>query len=44
VVHTNSIAAFSGRIEEAILQQKGKFYDNNEASGDELYESVKQMA
>ena len=41
VVHTNSIAAISGRIEEAILQQKEKFYDNSEASGDELYESVK---
>ncbi|MEP7109193.1 MAG: rubredoxin [Ferruginibacter sp.] len=41
VVHTNDIAAMSLRIEETILQDPGKFYDNNGASGDELYEKVK---
>ena len=28
-------------IEETILQNKEKFYDNNEASGDDLYKTVK---
>jgi hypothetical protein len=40
VVHTNDLAGMSLRIEETILQEKEKFYDNNEASGDMLYESL----
>jgi hypothetical protein len=43
-VHTKDIAGMSLRIEETILQDKGKFYDNNEASGDELYEKVNKEA
>ncbi len=42
VVFTNSIAVMSKLIEEIILTQSAKFYDDNEASGDELYELVKQ--
>ncbi|MES1218219.1 MAG: rubredoxin [Bacteroidota bacterium] len=41
VVHTKDLSAMSLVIEETILQDKEKFYDNNEASGDELYEKVK---
>jgi hypothetical protein len=37
VVHTESIIAMSKRIEGIILDQAAKFYDNNEANGDELY-------
>jgi hypothetical protein len=40
IVHTNSIALMSGRIENIILHQRDKFYDNNNASGDELYDLV----
>jgi len=40
VVHTKDLAEMSLGIEETILQNKEKFYDNNEASGDELYENV----
>lgn len=40
VVHTKDLAGMSLSIEETILQNKGKFYDNNEASGDDLYEKV----
>ena len=38
VVYTNDVAAFSKHIEEIILQHPQKFYDKNDASGDELYE------
>ena len=41
LVHTNDLAGMSLRIEETILQNSGKFYDNNEANGDELYEKIK---
>lgn len=41
VVYTSDVAAMSKRIEENILQQPQKFYDNNHASGDELYELVR---
>jgi hypothetical protein len=40
IVHTGSIVAMSKKIEEIILENPGKFYDNNHASGDELYEVV----
>jgi hypothetical protein len=41
IVVTEDVAAMSLSIEKAILQNKPKFYDNNEASGHELYEKVK---
>ena len=41
VIYTNDVAAMSKRIEEIIFQNAGKFYDNNAASGDELYEIIK---
>ena len=41
IVYTNDVAAVSKRIEDIILLNTGKFYDNNAASGDELYEIVK---
>ncbi|MBK5272167.1 MAG: rubredoxin [Bacteroidia bacterium] len=41
IVHTKDLAGMSSQIEETILYEKDKFYDNNEASGDELYEKVK---
>ncbi|HEX5025238.1 MAG TPA: rubredoxin [Agriterribacter sp.] len=44
VVHTKDVAAVSSLIEETILSNKLKFYDNNEASGDELYERVDTSA
>lgn len=40
VVYTNDVAAFSKYIEGIILQYPEKFYDNNAASGDELYAMV----
>jgi hypothetical protein len=40
VVHTKDLAAMSLRIEEVIVQYHGKFYDNGEANGDELFEIV----
>jgi len=40
VVHTKDLAGMSLSIEETILQNKEKFYDNEKASGDELYEKV----
>jgi len=40
IVPTKSVAAMSLRIEETILQNKNDFYDNNEASGNNLYEQV----
>jgi len=44
LVHTKDVAGMSLRIEETILQDKGKFYDNNEADGDELYEKINMDA
>lgn len=43
VVYTNDVAAMSKKLEETILQQPKKFYDNNEASGEELYELMKKF-
>jgi rubredoxin len=40
VVYTNDVAAMSKKLEEIILQQPQKFYDNKEAKGDELFELV----
>ena len=40
IVHTKDLAGMSLHIEQTILQDKEKFYDNNEAGGDELYEKV----
>lgn len=40
LVHTKDLASMSLRIEETILQEKGKFYDNNGANGDELYDKI----
>lgn len=40
IVHTKDIAGMSLQIEETILKDKQKFYDNKEANGDELYEKV----
>jgi hypothetical protein len=40
LVHTKDLSGMSLQIEETILHNKGKFYDNNQASGDELYESI----
>src|SRR6187551_2549926 len=42
IVYTNNVAAFSKHIEEIILQHPAKFYDNNSANGDELYEMTKR--
>jgi len=41
IVYTNDVAAFSKHIEEVILQNRAKFYDNNAANGDELYTMAK---
>ena len=38
VVYTNDVAAFSKHVEEIILRHPRKFYDNTDASGDELFE------
>ena len=43
LVHTKDLAGMSLRIEEIILQDKTKFYDNNEANGDELYEKINEV-
>ena len=40
IVHTESIIIMSKSIEGIILEQSAKFYDNNTANGDELYELV----
>jgi hypothetical protein len=40
VAHTKNLAGMSLSIEETILQNKGKFYDNSKASGNDLYETV----
>ena len=41
IVYTNDVATFSKHIEKIILQHPKKFYDNNTANGDELYEMAK---
>jgi hypothetical protein len=38
VIHSKDIAAMSARIEETILKEAVKFYDNENASGDELFQ------
>jgi hypothetical protein len=40
IVNTKDIAAVSLRIEEIILTERGIFYENDQANGDELYEKV----
>ena len=40
VVHTKDLAGMSVRIEETILQDRARFYDKDDASGEELYEKV----
>ncbi|RTL60277.1 MAG: rubredoxin [Sphingobacteriales bacterium] len=42
VVHTKDLPVMSHYIEENILQHKEKFYDNETASGDELYALIKK--
>lgn len=37
IVYTNDVASFSKHIEEIILQYPGKYFDNDAASGEELY-------
>lgn len=41
LIHTNDLAAMSVHLEETILQNTAKYYDNSEANGDELYEEIK---
>jgi len=41
VIHTNDLAGMSLLIEETILQNAEIFYDNDDASGNELYEKIK---
>ncbi len=41
IVHTKDLAAMSLLIEETILQERAKFYDNEAANGDELYAKIK---
>jgi len=38
IVHTKDLPGMSSSIEYTILHNKEKFYDNDEASGDQLYE------
>jgi len=40
IVNTNDISALSSRIEEIIMTEREIFYENDQASGDELYEKV----
>lgn len=40
IVHTKDLVGMSLRIEEAILQDRARFYDKNDASGEALYEKV----
>ena len=40
IVHSHDIAAMSFRIEEIILQECEKFYENDQANGDDLYGKV----
>lgn len=40
VVHTKDMAHMSFFIEEIILKEPEKFYENDQANGDELYEKV----
>jgi hypothetical protein len=44
IIHTKDLAAMSLGIEETILQHKEKFYDNTEASGEELFGKIKTNA
>lgn len=38
IVHSKDIAVLSARIEETIFNEAAKFYDNEKASGDELFQ------
>jgi len=40
IVNTKDISAISFRIEEIIMTEREIFYENDQASGDELYEKV----
>ena len=40
VIHTTDVAAYSKDIEEAILSNKEKFYDNETTDGDDLYSLI----
>lgn len=42
VVHTKDIAYMSFFIEKIILEERDKFYENDNANGDELYEKVNE--
>jgi len=42
IVHTDSIGTMSAGIEEVIFGQPEKFYDNSNASGDNLYEQLQR--
>lgn len=39
-VHTNNVGALSAMLEDIIMSEKAKFYDNNEASGAELFNKI----
>ena len=41
IIYTNDVAAMSKKLEEVVLKQSQKFYDNNEANGDELYQLMR---
>ena len=41
IIYTNDVAAMSKKLEEVVLKQAQKFYDNNEANGDELYQLMR---
>lgn len=40
VVHTKDIAAMSLQVEQIILSDKQKYYDNDQVNGEELYEII----
>jgi rubredoxin len=41
MIYTNDVARMSRQIEELILQQRDKFYDNQLATGDILYDLIR---
>jgi len=43
VIYTNDVSAMSKKLEEIILSQPQKFFDNKNANGDELYEIMKKF-
>ena len=44
IVYTNDISKMSSQIEDLIFLHKEKFYDNENAQGDELYELVNKLS